>query len=101
MNHKLEIVSEISILNFNEEEKEIYVSGVAFADRFFWNGFVKTPLIQVRDNIVEILDVGKNQNLLEMYIEMISKDNVYGEKFDELNIGKAIYDNIVLCIDRI
>lgn len=94
MNLKLEIESEISILNFNEEEKMIYVSGFSFSDRFFWNGCIGTSLIQVKDNMIQILDVNKDKNILGMYIDMIGKSSRGRIESKELDTGRLIYESI-------
>ena len=92
INPNLEIKSEISILNFNEDEKDVYVSGAAFSDALFFNGFENgTPLIQVKDGVAKMLEVGKAQTLLQVYIDMISKGDVHERKFNEINVGKSIY----------
>lgn len=97
INSDLEIKSEIEILNFNEDKKEIYISGVAFEDCFFWNGFEDgTPLVQVKDGVAKILDVCKNQSILEIFIEMIKDCGTHEEKRNKFNIGKTIYDNVLL-----
>lgn len=97
INSDLKIESEIQILNFNENKKKEYVSGIAFADCFFWNGFEDgTPLIQVKDGIAHILDVSKDQSILEIFIEMIKECDTNREKRNELDIGKTIYDSLLL-----
>lgn len=97
INTDLEIKSEIEILNFNEDKKEVYVSGAVFENCFFWNGFEGgTPLIQVKDGTAQILDVTENQSVLEVFIEMIKERGIYEEKYNELNIGKKIYENMLL-----
>lgn len=92
MNHKLEIEREIFILNFNGNEKEIYVSGQVFPDCFFWNGYQGNPLIQVKGEKIKMLDVCKDKTLLEVYIEIVKRDDGAGGRDRELNDGKLIYD---------
>lgn len=88
----LEMKSEISILNFNEAEKDVYVSGAAFEERLFFNGFENgSPLIQVKDGVATMLDVGREQTLLQVYIDMVNKGNAHERKFNEINVGKSIY----------
>ncbi len=96
INDNLDIKSEISIRNFNEKMEEVYVSGMEFSERFFWNGHKGNPLIQVKDGNVEILDVSKNRTLLEIYIEMINESDGNKEKFDEFHIGKTIYNKTII-----
>ena len=95
INENLEIESEISILNFNKENIEIYVSGLAFDDRFFWNGFNEAPLIEGKDDTVRILDVNKQKNILEIYMDMIETGGIHEGKQNRLGIGEEIYKKVI------
>ena len=67
LDSSLEIISDISIVNFNKNEKIVYISGRTFANCSFWNGNAGTPLIQIKDGTVQLLDIKKD--ILEIYIE--------------------------------
>lgn len=94
LNQDLKIELEISITNFNEEEKTIYVSSTAFENMFFWHGHTGTPLIQVDDESIKVLDVCENTNELEIYIKMISRYSKLKEKNSKFEIGKLIYERV-------
>lgn len=87
----MKIEEEITISNFNEDEKILYISGMLFNNQFFWHGHTGTPLIWVKDDDVRILDVGKGKRLLEVYLETLIKRNIYKNTFGKLKIGEHIY----------
>ncbi len=94
INQMLEIESEIDILNFNDRLEEVYVSGTAFIDCLFWNGHRGIPLIQVKDDMIQMLDVGKNSSLFEVYMEIVNKYDSNKGEIKKLSLGKAIYDAV-------
>ncbi len=91
LNRNMKIEEEITISNFNEDEKILYISGMLFNNQFFWHGHTGTPLIWVKDDDVRILDVGKGKRLLEVYLETLIKRNIYKNTFGKLKIGEHIY----------
>ncbi len=96
INQMLEIESEIDILNFNDSFEEIYVSGIAFIDYLFWNGHRGTPLIQVKDDAIQILDTGKDKSIFETYLEIINNSSMDKEEMKKTNLGKSIYEAMIL-----
>lgn len=94
INDNLEIMSEISILNFNEKKEKVYISGIEVSGHIFWNGYKGTPLIQVKNGITRMLDVSKEKKLFDGFIEMVKRDEDYVEKEDGFIIGQLIYKNI-------
>ena len=95
-NKNLDIEEEIAILSFNEEGKKVYVSATVFDNCFFWHGHDGTPLLEMKDDIVQILDIRDDKNILDIYIEMIDKCDKYKSKQNKGNIGKAIYNKVIL-----
>lgn len=91
VNHNMNIETEITISNFNENGATIYISGMLFDNQFFWHGHSGTPLIRVEEGIVELLDVGKDKSLLEIYLETISKHDIYIKPSEKEKIGEYIY----------
>ncbi len=96
LNKNLDIEEEIAILSFNEEGKKVYVSATVFDNCFFWHGHDGTPLLEMKDDIVQILDIRDDKNILDIYIEMIDKCDKYKSKQNKGNIGKAIYNKVIL-----
>lgn len=92
----LEIRSVISILNFNKEEKIVYISGVVSEDRFFLHGHKGTPLIEVKDGVARIRDVSRDKSSLELYIELLNSDyEKCKHRVIESGVGQLIYENIM------
>lgn len=89
----LEIISDISIVNFNKDEKIVYISGRTFADSSFWSGNSGTPLIQIKDGAVQILEIKKD--ILEVYIEILKKIKASKRELKKFDIGKLIYNNTI------
>jgi len=94
INSNLEMESEISITDFNKDEGIVYVSGAAVGNQFFWHGHNGVPLICVKNNTVQILDVGRDKKIEDIYLEILEKRKVYRNMSDGPNIGKQIYNNI-------
>ncbi len=94
LNQNLEINFELSILNFNEDEKTIYVSSRVFEDRFFWHGHAGTPLLQVKDEKIQLLDVCKDTNFLNIFIKLVNKYNYQKKESYRFNSGKFIYKKL-------
>lgn len=95
VNCDLELESEISIRNFNEDGKTQYAAGTVFEDRFFWHGHRGDPLIQVKDGEVQFLDVGKDKTLLEVYIETVGKQSEDKKGIRGTGVGKLIYEDLI------
>lgn len=94
VNRNMNTEAEITIPDFNESETVVYVSGMLFDNQFFWHGHSGTPLIWVRSGVVQMLDVGKDKRLLEVYLETTSKRNVYERTSGKETIGEHIYYSI-------
>lgn len=92
INSNLKIESEVSISDFNKDEGIVYVSGAAVGYQFFWHGHSGTPLIHVKNNTIQMLDVSKNIKIENVYLEMLEKRKVYRNISDRSNIGKRIYN---------
>lgn len=93
LSSNFKIESTVSILNFNENKKNMYISGWEVSGRAFWHGHNMAPLIQVKDGIVQIIDVSEGKNILELYIEMINKIcDVCCNDFYRLSIGKIVFE---------
>lgn len=95
INKDLEIISEVSILNFNEKERSVYISGMSFDSRLFFGGYDEAPLIQVKDGDIHILDICVNKTSLEIYIEIIGQCDICKDIFEKANVGKSIYRNLL------
>ncbi len=93
LDQDLKIKSIFSILDFNKNEKIAYISGRVVEDRAFFYGHDGTPLIQIKDGDVKIIDI--NKNVLELFIEIVNHtcDVCYG-KLEGLEIGKLTYENL-------
>lgn len=95
LDQEMEIKKEISVLNFNANDKTMYVSGMEFTDRFFWHGHARSPLIQVMNNHIEILDIYKNKKILEIYLQIINEDMKYKKEMNVTRVGEEIYKDII------
>lgn len=92
----LEIEAEIRIVNCDPDHAMIYCSVSEFADRFYWGGYLEdTPLIEVKDGKVRLVNFWEKKNVLEVYFDMLKKSDVCMDKREESNIGKRIYDNML------
>lgn len=91
VNRDMYIEAEIIISDFNENDTVIYISGMLCANQFFWHGHSGTPLIRVKDGVVQILDVGEDKRLLEIYLETIGKRSVYEKTSGKKTVGEYIY----------
>ena len=95
LNQDFKIRKEIAVLNFNVTDKTIYVSGMEFEDRFFWHGHAGSPLIQVKNSNVEIVEVYEDKNIIEIYFEVLHKCK-NGAVVKKMGIGKQIHKKLIL-----
>lgn len=98
MNHEMEVKKEIDVLNFSVSDRTIYVSGIEFSDRFFWHGHEGSPLIQVKNNHVEIVDIYVDDSCLDIYLKVISERTERKKGFMTPEIGRQIYKNVLLLV---
>lgn len=91
INNNMDIESEISIADFNKDEGIVYVSGTAVGNCVFFHGHSGTPLLCVKEDDAQILDVGKKKNILEVYLEQLNEINKYDSRTDGLSKGRQIY----------